>query len=426
MSQPANGETPAPPRVLVAQIGARRHYAVPRILHQAGMLGCLHMDICATKSWPGLLNRFLPERFRVGGLRRLLGRVPKGIPPSLIRAETQFGWTYARRLHETRTATEAMTVHLWAAEEFCKRVVRRGIDGFDRVYVYTGDGLEILREARRLGIPSIIDQTIPARENVAEMFETERARHPELVGEDAIDARWPERAAREKEEWKLADLILCGSPYVRESIGIVGGPIERAIVVPTGVESLPSFQRRQARPDGEPTRVLFVGEVGFRKGAHYLLEAAERLGDSYQIRFCGRITLPASMTASLPANVEMLGIVPRADMPNQYAWADVFCLPSLLEGSAAATYEAMAAGLPLVTTPNSGSLTRDGLDGFIVPPGDVDALVGALERVRAGELPSEWSPPSERPGGPPSYTLEAYRERLVQVVDRLGPNLNRM
>jgi len=67
------------------------------------------------------------------------------------------------------------------------------------------------------------------------------------------------------------------------------------------------------------------------------------------------------------------------------AAADVFVFPSLFEGSAVVTYEALASGLPCVVTPNAGSVVREGKDGFVVPPRDVEALAFAMERL--GEAP---------------------------------------
>ena len=64
-----------------------------------------------------------------------------------------------------------------------------------------------------------------------------------------------------------------------------------------------------------------------------------------------------------------------------YQQADIFVLPSIEEGSALVTYEAMACGLPVVTTPNAGSVVRDGVEGFIVSIRDPDALAERIESV---------------------------------------------
>ena len=66
--------------------------------------------------------------------------------------------------------------------------------------------------------------------------------------------------------------------------------------------------------------------------------------------------------------------VPHIEMPRLFRQADIFVFPSLHEGSALCTYEALACGLPVITTANSGSVVRHGIDGFIVPIRDVEAL----------------------------------------------------
>src|SRR6202040_262152 len=79
--------------------------------------------------------------------------------------------------------------------------------------------------------------------------------------------------------------------------------------------------------------------------------------------------------------VEPLGRVSQSEMPARMASADVFVFPSLFEGSAVVTYEALATGLPCVVTPSAGSVVRDGVEGFIVPPGEVEPLAERMERL---------------------------------------------
>ena len=107
--------------------------------------------------------------------------------------------------------------------------------------------------------------------------------------------------------------------------------------------------------------------------------------------------------------------MPRSEISEQYAWADVFLLPSLCEGSATVCYEALAAGLPVVTTPNAGSVVRDGVEGFTVPIRDSEAIVQKLERLAADrELLAEMSRNAlERAR---EFTVERYGERLVRAV----------
>jgi glycosyltransferase involved in cell wall biosynthesis len=95
----------------------------------------------------------------------------------------------------------------------------------------------------------------------------------------------------------------------------------------------------------------------------------------------GPSVLRACALRALATEAEIVGAVPRADVSQHYAWADVLVLPTLSEGSANVVYEAMAAGLAVVTTANAGSIIRDGHDGLIVPARDATAIALAIHRL---------------------------------------------
>ena len=98
---------------------------------------------------------------------------------------------------------------------------------------------------------------------------------------------------------------------------------------------------------------------------------------------------------------------------------DVLVLPTLCEGSATVTYEALASGVPVITTENSGSVVREGIDGFVVPIRDAVSLAEKIEllcddsglrlqmadaaRTRLSEI-----------------SLAAYAERLLRVLKFAG------
>jgi glycosyltransferase involved in cell wall biosynthesis len=134
-----------------------------------------------------------------------------------------------------------------------------------------------------------------------------------------------------------------------------------------------------------------------------------------QFRMVGNHRLPPKVVGRLAEAVELAGIVPRAEMPKQLAWADVFLLPSLCEGSATAVYEAMAAGLPVVCTPNTGSVVRDGIDGYVVPIRDVGAIAGALDRLAADRgLRDRLAANARR--RMTDFDLAAYRDRMLDCL----------
>lgn len=364
------------PRVVVSQLGARMHYAVPRLLHQAGMLERLYTDIRTRPSWSRAMA-VIPPRFRPAGLARLLGRRCDPIPERLVTDFPAFGLDYTRRL---RSGGPPEAAYLWAEAEFSRRIVAHGFDAATMLYAFSGAALGHLRAARERGLATVVEQVVAPHRLLYRILSEEADRHPEWRGGAPVDPALQARFADlEAAEWDQAGLIVCGSEYVVDGLRACGGPAERAVVVPYGVDH--RFRLPPRPPHDGPLRVLVVGEVGLRKGSPYVLEAARRLGGAVHVRMIGPGALPASVRSHLPRHVEVPGPVPRAAVRDHFAWADVFLLPSLCEGSATVTYEALAASLPVVCTHNTGSVVRDGCEGIIVPPRDPDAIAEALMRL---------------------------------------------
>jgi glycosyltransferase involved in cell wall biosynthesis len=81
--------------------------------------------------------------------------------------------------------------------------------------------------------------------------------------------------------------------------------------------------------------------------------------------------------------MRLIGPVTRDQVGRLYSEAHVFVLPTISDGFGITQLEAMAHGLPVVATPNCGQVVTDGVDGFIVPARDPEALADALERIEA-------------------------------------------
>jgi glycosyltransferase involved in cell wall biosynthesis len=396
--------------IVVAQLGARMHYAVPRILHRTGLLERLYIDVCATKGWPRLLQ-LLPARLRPVRLRRLMNRVPVGISARQITAFTGFGVEYARRIARAQNTDERNAAFLWSGREFGRRVIGRGFGKAGAVYVFNSAGLEILQEARHRGLKGIMEQTIAPRVVECAILKEEAAYFPDWEPPTKEGSLMEEYCARESAEWAAADLIICGSVFVKEGVVANGGKKDRCVVVPYGLAlDAVSLAKSDRRPG--PLRVLTVGAVCLRKGSPYVLATAKILGDRAEFRMAGAIQILPNAEKQLRQHVELTGIVPRSEMAKHYDWADVFLLPSLCEGSATVTYEAMMRGLPVICSPQTGSTVRDGVDGFIVPARNPDAIAGKLAKVSFDSGLLATMSKNARCNSE-DYTLEKYGERLI-------------
>jgi glycosyltransferase involved in cell wall biosynthesis len=309
-----------------------------------------------------------------------------GIPPHKIRQFPGYALAGLWGPHKGEARTD-----YWARRNaaFGRRVARAGFGSADVVYAYNGAALEIFEAARRQGLRTILDQTAaPWRWN-RQLLRDERQRWPDwedLPAEIDASGRLSER---EEAEWQLADQILCGSEFAAAAVGETGGPVERCSVLPYPAGAVPHELARKAHRAGRsrgPLRVLFVGSLQLRKGVQYLLAAKRRLvGRAVAIRLVGPSQLSQGALRDLAQELEVIGGVPRSAVAAHFAWADVFVLPTLSEGAASVCYEAMAAGLPVITTPNAGSAVRDGREGLIVPIRDAAALAEAIELLSADE-----------------------------------------
>jgi len=405
--------------VSVAQLGARMHYAVPRILHEHGLLERFYTDIHSKNTVFDAVRR-LPSFLFPDSVEALLDRVPRGVPRRKVTSFPELGLTYFIRRKISQSGRARQDAHFWVGRAFNRRVIRQDDTEPDAYYVFNTAGLEILKHAREKNRIGILEQAIAPLEVEKRILREEVRRHPKWTEVDDFGRYEHARMIqREKKEWEEADQILCGSEFVAEGIEECGGPREKCVVVPYGMdlktvagsESPISVEKESSRP----LRVLTVGTIGLRKGIPYVNRAAKGLGNAAQFRVVGPLNIPPAAVSKLEKHAEVTGGVPRTEVPKHYEWADVFLLPSLCEGSATVCYEALGHALPVVTTPNAGSIVRDGKEGVIVPIRDASAIIEALTRLAEDRaLLMSMSESAEKRAKEGS--LEAYASRLVDAL----------
>lgn len=389
------------------------HYAVPRILYSAGLLERLYTDLCGNVGWPRFLG-MLPASWRTGRVRKLLDRAPEGLPTDRIASFPIVGLRHAWRLSRAPQLSSAeATAHLQAGRELAARLPVNGLDSVRGVYGYNSASLDLFHAAKRRGWVTIYEQTIAPVNVEWDLLRQESAAWPKWETEQSCDDFYSQFAAVESQEWELADVILCGSPFVRNCIHSCKGPSDKTHVVPYGVNP-PTNVSLKTPPVGRRLRVLTVGTVGLRKGAPYVHQAALRMRARAEFRWVGPIKLSPFGQSELSNAVALVGTVPRTEMAAHYQWADVLLLPSICEGSATVTYEALHYGLPMVVTPNTGAPLLEG-SGSLTPIRDVDAITDRLNELL--DNPHEYARAvSEANEISPTLTVEAYSRRLVSAL----------
>lgn len=184
-------------------------------------------------------------------------------------------------------------------------------------------------------------------------------------------------------EYELADRICVPSRFVANTFVECGIPVEKLYLNPYGADI--NFWR-QCKPRSSLNKLPFVfvytAQIMLRKGVYYLLDSWKQLSHpSAELWMIGGVHPDCSdLMKTLPANVRFLGGKTHNEILALYAQADVFILPSLEEGLARSVLEAMAAGLPVIITEETGAsdVMVDGEDGWLIPSRDSTALVSAF------------------------------------------------
>jgi glycosyltransferase involved in cell wall biosynthesis len=193
-----------------------------------------------------------------------------------------------------------------------------------------------------------------------------------------------ESVERERQELALYDYVFASNAEVETSLIAAGVKPER--IVPTSFGWTPSRYASTASVPKSAFTALFVGSVSVRKGAPQLIEAWKRSGVAGELVFAGKIepALAPLLARQADPSIRYRHFV--SDMGALYRSADIFVFPTLEEGGPQVTYEAAGCGLPVITSPmGAGRIVKDGVNGLIVAPDDIDALAKAIAQLAASK-----------------------------------------
>jgi glycosyltransferase involved in cell wall biosynthesis len=251
---------------------------------------------------------------------------------------------------------------------------------FDVAYGVTGFATELFDIAERAGAFKLLDATSSHPTSAYGFWQRECDLW--CPGSRPTVARWI--FARINRELDRADLILCPSTFVRDSMLYNGIPEAKCVLNPYGVE-VPDFKPRVALP--QKPRFICVGAIQLRKGQQYLLRAFEQV----------KKALPESELVLVGTPFPDFRLewerwrgtfthyqhIPRSQLTALLSESTAFVFPSNEEGFAKAIIEAMASRLPIIATHESGATTlvRDGVEGIIVRPRAIEQIAEAMIKL---------------------------------------------
>jgi glycosyltransferase involved in cell wall biosynthesis len=393
-----------------------RHAALG--LRRAGLLG--EFWTCLDYRGAGGLGRLLPR----GLVSQLQRRTYPAELKSCIRTRParEMARLLASRLnlprlvrHETGMFSVDAVYH--ALDRAVAARLRRG--DFQGVYAYEDGAEQAFRAAAARGLKKLYDQPIghwrAARTLLLEEAALEPAWAATLIGNDDSE----EKTARKDAELGLADVVFAASSFTRRTLEASGTLKAPVVVIPYGAPARPASVVPPApRAPGEKLRVLFVGGLSQRKGLSYLFAAARTLAGAIELTVIGaKPPVECAVLDRELAGVRWIPSCPHAGILAEMAAHDVFVFPSLFEGFGLVLLEAMAMGLPIVTTPHTAGpdLIADGVEGYIVPIRSAAAIVERLERLRR-EPELRQAMGARARARAAEFTWESYERRLAAGV----------
>ncbi len=295
---------------------------------------------------------------------------------------------------------------------------------------YSYFGYDAMRE---YGRDAMLFQVHPHPATVRRILKDELQAHPDCA--DSLNQEWELALPDEDyehliEEPKMASCLLAASSFTRDSLIENGMSAKEITVVPYGVD-LERFHpgATRVRPKDGRLELLFVGRINQRKGIKYLLEALQILDtDAVRLTVCGRVVDDLSLFRPFGDRVVVRPSVSGEELIKAYRAADLFVFPSVAEGFGQVLLEALACGLPILSTTHTAApdLIEEGQEGFIVEPRRPDLLAARIEWAVAHreELEAMRGPARTRAE---MFTWARFRARSTaavgQYLDRASKGL---
>lgn len=392
------------PRVLVLQNGARHNYAVPAALAERNMLAGFYTDVCGNQGL-GRLASLFPSS---SSIRRLAAR---RIPESV--KSVTWSFPFSTKVDEVSARLSGTESYFWLSSAMsCV-----GLQGADTVYSSLGWAGDFLRYAKERGARIVNEFYVKPSYEKLHLEE-------HLQFQDWEDKR-PVCRGFTTEEARLgfcaySDDLVVPSEAVKTDL-IAGGYMaeQRIHVVPYGI-SKACFQIRNVPRLG---RVIFAGSCTLMKGIHYYAMAALEVKKrdavvKSEFLAAGNVTTTIQQNP-MCADIQFLGRLPRQEMGRLYAEADVLVFPTLSDSFGAVMLEAMAAGIPVISSPYCAEVVEDGVSGYVVEPRDTQALADAiLKIVEDRALRDRMSQAAKKRAS--LYTWEAFGRLLADEISQIS------
>lgn len=321
-----------------------------------------------------------------------------------------YAWIARRYLHDRFSNMKAAIMY--------GKLSRKYIKNADIFHVRSGSGLGgAIEKAKSEGMKVIVDHSIAHPVFMGKNLKNEFERNGEFFNLGDDNPFWQHVLS----DCKKADALLVNSNFVKETFVQQGFDASKIVVLYLGVRE-DFLELKKSYKLSKKIKLLFTGSFGFRKGGEYLLRALrllEDIGVKCELTIVGGYSEGKTLLEKYPSkNINLTGVVPQDEIKAYLQNADLYVFPSLCEGCAQSGMEALAAGLPVIATYESGLPIENGVNGLIVKSKDEKAIVDAILRLVGDERLREkiGRTAMERMK---NYTWDMYASDVVKLYTRL-------
>jgi starch synthase len=365
-------------KALLAHPGTQYSFQLAAQLEQRHCLGRFWTGIAYLSGSPvARCIKVMPTSIR----RRLANRQLVGVAKDHLRirpfAELEALRQLGRRQEQQRVMFERNA-------RFQHQIPDEDIDASTVVIGFDTSSWLLAERTIALGRTFILDRSIAHPLSFEQLVPDLRRTFP-LWAED-LPTRLPELSRAEDIEHRCAARIVVPSFFARRTLIENAVESDKIVVIPFGVD-LRTFHPASSQPAPRPLRFAFVGLLGARKGLPLLLEAwRSLLPDRAELWLVGPVSDKIAKLIPRLKGLRVLGKVPHRELPEILRQCDVLVFPSYFEGFGLVLLEALASGLPIISTEATAApdLITNGVEGYIIPVGDREALRDSLQQFISG------------------------------------------
>lgn len=408
-------------RVIVAHEGKQHSFKTATYLNETGNL---QQYITTVYDKPGSFTRYLKRLLRGQSKQKCASRHCDSLPDTIITQYCEMSGLFLLFITRIPFINRIFPGYYnWLHDRFGRHVADYAIQhNTDAVIMYDTNSNTCFKclKNRAPQIKRILDVTIGNRLYAQLTYNKDVSQFSDsrILDEIRVDkiSNYKERI---KEELCLADYYFVGSEYVAESLRYSGVSDNKICIIPYGV-NVKAFRDKGKHEINSCLRLIFVGSVSYRKGIHHLLSVvSEYTKAEVSLKIVGSYSSETEYYKNYSDrdNIHFVGFVNHDKLAELYQEADIFVLPSLSEGFAQVSLEAMGCGLPIICTTNSGcnDVITDFETGFVIKPSDREALKSRIDwfisnKDKIKSMGSKCIEIAKK------YTWEAYGKKLNKEI----------